>query len=248
MLVIEANDADNHIDPHSISVVLDDKKIDGDSDLVRAQTVPEDPKSVSVQIDLARALPSELQEQSTTHMVTVTIDDFAVDQVATTLQLSYSKLIEVAGDAIYLSDIKEAGSRVHGGLKKDSDYFGKPLKMRGVLYAKSLYAGPEYANPLPYSEIIYDLPQDPKPNKFCATIGICDNCIGASPTGVIFEVQVDKNGEWETRYTSPTFAGPVDPLAICVDISDTKRLRLYCRDTGDGISADYAVWADARLE
>ena len=247
-LVIEANDAHNPIDPHAISVILDDKRIDGDKDLVRVRSVPENPKSVTVEIDLARALGAEPQQQPARHIVTLTLDDYAVDQVATTLQLSYSKLIKIAGDAIYLSDIKEADSRVHGGLKKDTDYFGKPLKMRGVLYQKSLYAGPEYASPFAYSEIIYDLPQDPKRKKFCAIIGICDNCIGASPTGVFFEVQVGKDGEWETRYKSPTLAGVAEPLAISVDISDAKVLRLYCRDTGDGISADYAVWADARLE
>ena len=247
-LVIEVNDDANPIDPNSIAVTLDDKRIDGDSELVHVRTVPGDPKSLLLEVDLARALPPEGREQPARHMVTFTLDDYAVDQAATTLRLSYSKLIKIAAGTIYLSDMKEARSRVHNGLKKDTDYFGKPLRMRGLLYTKSLYAGPEYASPFAYSEIIYDLPQAPKPSKFCAIIGICDNCIGASATGVVFEVQVDKDGEWKTRYKSPTLAGPVEPLAICVDISDTKRLRLYCRDTGDGISADYAVWADARLE
>ena len=249
-LVLEAGDDDNPLDLASIMVALDGTRIDGDAELVRVRTGTDAaPRSVTVEIDLARALGADGREQPARHTVTFALDDVAVDQVATSLRLTYGTLIKVPGDAVYLSDMKEAVSRVHGGLKKDTDYYGNPLRMRGMLYAKALYAGPEYAAPLAYSEIIYDLPEEPKRRTFRAVIGICDNCLGAARiTGVVFEVQVDRDGAWETLYKSPTLAGPAEPLAVSVDISKAKRLRLYCRDTGDGITADYAVWADARLE
>ncbi len=247
-LLLRVRDDDNAIDMSSIAVTLDDKKIDGDDSLVQVRTVSEDPRAVTIEIDLAQALAAEPEAQPVRHTVEVSLDDFAVDQVATNLRVSYSKLIKIADNALYLSDIEAGSARVHGGLKKDTDYFGNPMKMRGVPYPKCLYAGPEYATGTAYSEIIYDLPQGPARERFCAVIGICDNYIGARPTGVIFEVQVDKDGEWETKYTSAAMYGPDEPVAIAIDITGASRLRLFCKDTGDGISADYAVWADARLE
>jgi len=247
-LIVEAVDEDNPIDVSSIAVALDGKRISGD-DLVEVQMARGDLRSVTIEVRLARALEAaRLQELPTRHSATVTLDDLAVDAVATSLRLSFNRLIKVPGDAIYLSDVKEIRSRVHGGLKKDMDYFAQPMRMRGVLYAKCLYAGPEYAKGLAYSEIIYDLTERPERKKLCATIGICDNYLGVGLTSVVFQVQVERDGEWLTRYKSPPMSGATEPLAVSVDISGATRLKLYCQDTGDGINADYAVWADARLE
>jgi len=249
-LILEAIDDDNPIDLNSIVVSLDGAQIQENDELVQIRTDTAVPaRSITVGIDLARALAVEDQEQPTRHTVRVTLDDVAIDEAVTSLHLTYDRLIKVPDGTLYLSDLEEADSRVHGGLKKDTDYYGNPLKMRGVLYPKALYAGPEYATPLAYSEIIYELPGEPGHKTFRAVIGICDNCLGsARATGVVYEVHVDRNNGWEVMYTSPTLAGPTEPLAISVDISKAKRLKLYCRDIGDGISADYAVWASARLE
>ena len=122
------------------------------------------------------------------------------------------------------------------------------MKMPGVTYAKCLYAGPEFPADPPYSEVIYNLPQAPPRRKSCATIGICDNWIGVGATGVVFEVQLDSGQGWQTKYVSPMLTGPSDPIAISVDWAGAQRLQLDCKDADNQISADYAVWADARLE
>jgi len=120
------------------------------------------------------------------------------------------------------------------------------LRMRGILYAKSLQTHVETGAMAPHSEVIYDLSQLPPRQRFCAVIGISDDSGGTG--SATFEVQTEQGGQWQAIYTSPVVRGNQDPLAISVPLGGAKRLRLYCTDAGDGIGADHATWAEARIE
>jgi len=248
-LVVKAEDDANRIDRSSIVVSLDGKRIDDSGDLVKISLPPGNPRSVTIEIDMARALAGEEQQAPAHHTVTITLDDLAVDQESTSFSLSYRKLIDIPEDVVYLSDLKESSSSVHGGLRKDTDYFGKLLQMGGDAYDKGLHTHPEVgiAGQRPArAEVIYDLAQAPGRKLLKAAIGV-DDTAGTSGS-VVFEVQVAEDGEWETRYTSPVMRGGREPLAISADISGASKLRLYCTDAGDGIGSDHAAWADVRLE
>jgi len=248
-LVLEAEDEHNPIDEKSIAVSLDGKRIDGEGDLVEVRIAPDDRKSIVIEVALGRALADEPEQAPARHTVTVALDDLAVDRGNTSFSLSYRKQLPVPENAVYLSDLKEISSRVHGGLRKDTDYYGNILQMRGDLYDRGLHTHPKAGGAGPdagYSEVIYDLTQAAGAKLLRAVIGIDDTAGGAG--SVVFKVQVGADDTWETRYTSPVMRGPDEPLAISVDISGAGKLRLYCTDAGDGISCDHAAWADARLE
>ncbi len=248
-LVIEAEDDANRIDRSSIVVNLDGKRIDDNRDLVAISLPPADPKCVTIRIDMAHALAGEEQEAPAHHTVTIALDDLAVDRQSTSFSLSYRKLVDISEDVVYLSDLQETSSFVHGGLRKDTDYFGRLLQMGGDTYEKGLHTHPETgsAGHRPaHSEVIYDLGQAPDRKLLKAIIGVDDTAGTAG--SVVFQVQVSKDGEWETRYSSPVMRGGQEPLVISVDISGASKLKLYCTDAGDGINSDHAAWADVRLE
>jgi hypothetical protein len=245
-LVVEARDADNPIDEASAVVSLDGKPVPAAGPLVRVRTTTPDRKAVAIEFDLKAALASEPEDRPARHTIAFHADDFAVDDQATDVVLTYMKLVQPRGDAVYLSDLKEESSLVHGGLRKDCNYFGQPLQMRGVLFAKCLQTHVEAGGMTSHSEVIYDLSALPPRQRLRALVGISDDSGGGG--SVTFEVQVDKDGKWETRYTSPVLRGGQDPLGIDVDIAGARRIRLYCTDAGDGIGSDHAAWAEARLE
>jgi len=242
-LIVKAQDEDNPIDEKSIAVWLDGKRMTMGRGFVEARV---DGRSATIECDLGRALAHETElNVPARHTVAIAMDDLAVDQASASLSLSYNTRVRVSGDAIYLSDLDETKAFVHGGLRKDTDYYAKPLRMRGVVYAKCIQTHVERATP-PHSEVIYDLSRVPKRKKLCALIGVDDGAGGGG--SVTFHVQVDKDGAWETRYASPVLRGHQEPIAITVDLSGAKKLRLYCTDAGDGINSDHATWCDARLE
>ena len=246
-LVIEARDEHNPIDERSIRVSLDGKRIGGN--LVSIKMTPKEPKRVMIEVALGRALAEEPKDQPGYHGVTVTLDDMAVDQRSTSLALSYRKLIPVAENAVYLSDLREVRSFIHGALRKDTNYYGKLLKMNGEVYDKGLHTHPEPGVDGPdaaYAEVIYDLAEVPGRKMLRAVIGI-DDTAGANGS-CVFKVQVGTDGKWKTLYTSPLLRGSDIPVEIAVDISGAKLLRLYCTGGGDGIGHDHAAWANVRLE
>ncbi len=245
-IVCQVRDADNPLDLSSVAVELDGKALPLQDGAVRVQASGERAREATVTVDLARALGEEPVGQPAYHTLTVSVDDWAIDEQVARVCLSYSRLVKPAGDAIYLSDVKEVSAIVHGGLRKDCDYNGKPLRIRRVLYAKSLQTHVAAGGRATHSEVVYDLSPLAPRKRFCALIGISDDSGGGG--SVTFEVQVERDGKWETKYASPVVRGGQEPLPINVDLAGARRLRLYCTDAGDGINSDHATWAEARLE
>jgi len=244
-LLVRASDKHSPIDVGSIAVRLDGKTIPRDAGVLRVTVAPDDARAVSVELDLARALPDEdAVSVPVRRRIEVELDDMAVDAARTRVSVSYNKLIKISGDAIHLSDLPEVSSFIHGPLCKDTDYYARPLRLRGVTYAKGLHTHPETGDPT-RAEVVYDLTGAPARARLCAIVGVCDTTTSGSVT---FEVHTATDGDWEVRYTSPVLRGGHEPIAVSVDVSGAHRLRLYCTDAGDGINSDHAVWCDARLE
>jgi len=176
----------------------------------------------------------------------VTVDDVAIDQAQTTVAITYTKRVKLPENIVYLSDLKETSFFCHNTLFKDGDYgSSQPLRLGGVPYAKSLLTHTEPSATGTHSEVIYDLPQTPPRRWFKSLIGVADSGVGGSVT---FEVHLDRGQGWEKSYESPILRGGQEPLAIAVDLTGARRLRLYCTDAGDGIGSDHATWALPRLE
>jgi NPCBM/NEW2 domain len=245
-IVVQVADADNPLDPASVAVALDGKPLSPQS--WRFALAPADRKSGRLEVDLKAALAPAEEAVPKRHVLTFRVHDFAIDEAATELTVTYVRLVKPAGNAVYLSDRQEESSFVHGGLRKDTNYYGEPLVMNGVAYAKSLQTHVEVSGEGNHSEVIYDLTKlTPARHTFRATVGVSDEAGGGSVTFAV-QVQTEPNGPWVTRYQSLTVRGNQEPLGLQVDVSGARKLRLYCTDAGDGISSDHATWAEARLE
>jgi hypothetical protein len=245
-IVVQLADADNPLDPASIAVTLDGKPVTGRP--LRLVIAPANPKVGTLELDLKAVLTPAEEALPRRHTATFRVDDFAIDGAATDLTLTYVRLVEPAGNAIYLSDLKEESSFVHGGLRQDSNYRGEPLVMYGTAYARSLQTHVETSGQGNHSEVIYDLAQVSPPRRTLrVTVGVSDEAGGGSVTFAV-QVQTEPDGPWVTRYQSPVLRGNQEPLGLSVDLSGARQLRLYCTDAGDGIGSDHATWAEARLE
>lgn len=66
---------------------------------------------------------------------------------------------------------------------------------------------------------------------------------GAATGTLVFAVK----GDGETLWESGIVRGGEAPVAVRVDVSGVKELELIVGDAGDGITADHANWADAKL-
>ncbi|WP_201262817.1 NPCBM/NEW2 domain-containing protein, partial [Deinococcus aerius] len=110
---------------------------------------------------------------------------------------------------------------------------GKTLTIGGTTYAKGLGV---HAN----SSVSYTL--GGTCSTFSATIGVDDEV--AERGSVIFEVW---NGTASKLYDSGVVRGTDAPRDISVSVSGVSTLRLVVRDGGDGLSADHADWALARV-
>lgn len=107
---------------------------------------------------------------------------------------------------------------------------GKPLQIREKQYVRGLCT---HAN----SKIIYDI--DGKYSRFQSWIGVDQSVYGS----VTFEVYVDG----QKKYNSTLVGRDDQPRLVDIDIADGKRLELIVTDGGNGIGADHANWAQARL-
>jgi hypothetical protein len=263
-IIVEVADQDNPLDARSLVVSMDGKPLTkGPALSVRLES--QTPRQATLQLSPAQLLADEPADKPARHSFTLEAADLSVDHRQASLTLSFRKLVPVPANTVYLSDLPEVSSFLHGGLHKDTDYFGKMISMRGEVYDKGLTTHvevPSGGQATAHSEVIYDLSKGPGHKKLTAIIGIQDSAEGQG--SVVFMVQVDRlrasaargddakpvdrTGQWETVYTSPTLRGSQEPVPISVDISGAKRLRLYCTDAGDGIGSDHATWADVRLE
>jgi len=151
-----------------------------------------------------RPLTEPPEDLPVRHTASFTVGDVSMARHATSLSLTYWNLIPPSADAIYLSDLPEVSSIIHGGLKKNCAYSGNPLAMGGVVWVKSLQTHVESEVFPPHSEGIYDLSQLPTRQKLCALIGVADDAGGGG--SVVFQVHIATDGEWETRYTPRCYA------------------------------------------
>lgn len=247
-LEVEFQDHDNAIDANSIAVVLDDKNIESNNNLVKIIIDKSNRKLVAIQVDLKKVLAGDPEDLPVNHTIRFAVDDMAVDHTNRQCSISFGKAAKISDNAVYLSDLPEVSANVHGGLRKDTDYYGKPLRMRGALYPKCLQT---HVTGSGSSEVIYDLSKVvPQRTKLLAVIGVSDDSGGGG--SVVFQVQVaDKEAsqaKWKTIYTSLILRGADKPIPVSLNISGARSLRLYCTDAGDGNNGDQAAWGNVRLE
>jgi chitodextrinase len=111
---------------------------------------------------------------------------------------------------------------------------GSTLTLNGVTFAKGLGVHA-------FSDVGYALSGACSTRTFNATVGVDDE-IG-SQGSVVFQVFVDN----VLRYTSPTLTGASASSLVSVSVTGATQLRLVVTDAGDGLTADHADWADARI-
>jgi hypothetical protein len=117
-----------------------------------------------------------------------------------------------------------------GMLQKNQSVWEKPMTIAGTSYRRGLGTHAP-------SKIVYAL--EGKYKRFQAMAGAD---AATSPT-ITFEVWVDGQKRWESGLmTRDTSAKTVD-----IDVAGAKALELVVGDAGNGIMADHADWADARL-
>jgi hypothetical protein len=134
-------------------------------------------------------------------------------------------------DGVYLDAI-EPHSAVQGWgmLQKNRSVWEKPMNIAGKPYVRGLGTSSQ-------SRISYAL--NGQFRRFQSWVG-ADHA--TNPT-VTFEVWTDGVRRWESGLMKRD-----DPAKRCdVDVTGARMLELRVGDGGDGISADHADWAEARL-
>ncbi|MDQ3064904.1 MAG: NPCBM/NEW2 domain-containing protein [bacterium] len=132
---------------------------------------------------------------------------------------------------VYISDLNWLSATTgYGSIRKDLSASGSPLRINGVTYAKGIGTHAE-------SVITYDLAG--KYTKFVSNVGINTLASGT----VTYEVWADG----VKLFGSSILDSLSRASSIIVDVTGKSQLRLVVTAAGDGITADAADWADARL-
>ena len=164
--------------------------------------------------------------------------------------VEFTKVEFGAGKGVFLSDLEAESSRVHGGLKKDTNYRGNDfITMSGTVFRKGLLLHPEKkkeGGSEAYAVYALRPPLD-HASAFRATIGVDDG--GDERASVTFKVELECDGVWKTTFESPLLRGRPreEQVEVEVNVRGATRLRLSV-DGGDDVSADHAGWGNARLE
>jgi len=137
---------------------------------------------------------------------------------------------------VYLSDLPWESARAgwtpnkDGLPRRDKDIEDHPLRLDGRRFRKGIGTHAP-------SEIVYRL--DGRYARLLAQVG------GAEASGsVVFEVYGDDN----LLFRSRVMRGLQGAEAVDVPLTGVQRLRLVVTDAGDGIIADMANWAEARVQ
>ena len=117
-----------------------------------------------------------------------------------------------------------------GVLQRNQSVWEKPMTIAGRLFRRGLGTHAP-------SRIVYALPEEYA--RFEAWAG----ADGATRSTIAFEVRVDG----ETRWASGPMARDDPPQRVDLEVSGARTLELLVHDGGNGIEADHADWADARL-
>lgn len=135
-------------------------------------------------------------------------------------------------DGVYLDSLEWVEATAGWGqVHRNASIMGTPMLMGGRIFHRGIGAHA-------VSRIVYDLP--PGYARFAATIG-CDQEVWANT--VVFVVQ----GDGREIFRSPLMRRDDPPVEISLPLGGLKRLTLIVEDGGDGILADHADWAEARL-
>jgi len=135
-------------------------------------------------------------------------------------------------DGVYLDTLTWSEATAGWGeVRLNRSVMDKPMTMAGRRYLRGIgtHAG---------SRIDYALPGGFK--TFAATAGYDQEVRGGS---VVFVVK----GDDRELFRSPVAGRDTSPIEIRVPLDGVSRLSLIVEDAGDGIAADHANWADARL-
>jgi len=135
-------------------------------------------------------------------------------------------------DGVYLDTLTWSEATAGWGeVRLNRSVMNKPMTMAGRRYLRGIgtHAG---------SRIDYALPGGFK--TFAATAGYDQEVRGGS---VVFVVK----GDDRELFRSPVAGRDTSPIEIRVPLDGVSRLSLIVEDAGDGIAADHANWADARL-
>jgi len=111
---------------------------------------------------------------------------------------------------------------------------GHPISIRGTTYAKGLGVHA-------FANIVYNLAAAGACTSFTSDVGVDDEVGGLG--SVVFQVIVDG----VKLYDSGVVTGTSAVKTATVDITGKSQLTLVVNDGGNGVSADHADWAGARL-
>ncbi len=135
-------------------------------------------------------------------------------------------------DGVYLDTLKWSEATAGWGeVRLNRSVMDKPMTIAGRRYFRGIGT---HAN----SRIDYDIPTGF--GAFAATIGYDQEVRGGS---VVFVV----NGDDKELFRSPVVKHGTGPIEVRVALDGVSKLTLLTEDAGDGIAADHADWADARL-
>ncbi len=118
-----------------------------------------------------------------------------------------------------------------GKVQRNRSIMEKPMTLAGKTYYRGLGAHAA-------SRVRYALPAGYA--TFAATLGKDQEVVGGS---VVFVVQLDGR----EVFRSGVFRNDTAPREIILPLGNAKELVLKVEDAGDGVGADHADWADARL-
>jgi hypothetical protein len=135
-------------------------------------------------------------------------------------------------DGIYLDTLDWVEATAGWGeVQRNRSVMGNMMMMAGRTFRRGLGTHA-------VSRIVYDVP--PGYRRFAATIG-CDREVYSD--SVVFVVQ----GDGRELFRSPLMRREGSLIEVAVGLKGVKRLDLIVEDGGNGIIADHANWADARL-
>ncbi len=113
--------------------------------------------------------------------------------------------------------------------------FGRPLKLGEVEYTQGLFCHAQ-------SRVIVHLPEPAK--QFTAMAGVDNNSDTSAGQGsVVFSVSV----AGKEAFRSEVMRGAQPGVPVSVELGGASEFVLEVNDAGDGISADQADWADAKV-
>jgi len=150
---------------------------------------------------------------------------------------STPKLDQLTG-ITFASDLQWAKATVgaNNPVRRDSNYYGKPLAIAGKPYPKGLWT--HSFNDATPADIVFDLAGKGFA-AFKADVGLDDQSGGGS---VQFQVFLDGQLKAASRVLRPR---QVHPLSV--DVRGAKEITLRVLNGGDGYSCDHAVWGLARF-